>query len=429
MAGGSLVTSVSDALWSDGKSGVGVKRAMFEGMPSKNAVHQQQQTSQPSNPPANVKMKKKDTPSLQVRHELVLSSKANLEYLRGNTSKSLKLCAEARLAGKKSRAGGNNIEREKMHCDDDTGEPKENGFSRDTTADEDEDGKLPSGDGEAQMADDYDEAIYYNNLALLHQSAGKIHLALHYYSYALAYIERVKLHDKNSLTADGHSPPINDHHFWSDGVARPDISADILHNKSVCAFQAQEFNNAYECMARCVKMSPTVFSKRARSWLRLAQSCIGVYTNLQQNLEWKHEPAEGRNVTGLDLNDFGSEEDFNNISTNPLQRALFCLYRALHLSSGNFGLDADTHNTISEVIPSLKDGSTSVDMDCFKTALVSMAYVKLQLKDHIGALEICQLALSPELDSGDKVPATATSLRLREMAEMYSREATMHTDG
>ena len=44
--------------------------------------------------------------------------------------------------------------------------------------------------GEARMAIDYGEALYYNNLALLHQTEGMVHLALRYYSYALYYIER-----------------------------------------------------------------------------------------------------------------------------------------------------------------------------------------------------------------------------------------------
>ena len=234
---GSLVTSVSDVNWNEGKSGA-IPRATFEGMPKNTA--QQLQSTTPATTAAKVK---KDTPHLQVRHESVLYLKANLEFLRGNTSKSLKLCAEARSAGKKSR--------------------RENGETSQEAAAQAED-TMPTSpvDGETQMASDYDEAIYYNNLALLHQSAGKVHLALHYYSFALSFMQQVF----------GTNDPQN---FWSNGVVCLDITADILNNTSVCAFQASEFKRAYECMAKCVTMSPSVFGRRARCWLRLAQSCIG----------------------------------------------------------------------------------------------------------------------------------------------------------
>lgn len=255
VAGGSLVDSVSDVVWSEGKGGA--TRATFEGMPQKNALPQQPISPQSGGASTNAKVKKKDTPELQVRHESVLYLKANLEYLRGNTSKSLKLCAEARSAGEKSRARGHG-EKEKSRGD---AQPEEKNNTPSTLH------------GESQMANDYDEAIYYNNLALLHQSAGKIHLALHYYSYALSYIDRVNFLDEScaSDTADGAAS----RSLWSNGTARPDVTAEILHNTSICAFQTQEFNRAYDCMARCVKISPRVFGKRARCWLRLAQSCFG----------------------------------------------------------------------------------------------------------------------------------------------------------
>ena len=244
---GSLTTSVSDALWSEGKAGGGVARATFEGMPSKTSSSQQQlQTSHA----ATIKVKK-ETPNLQVRHESILYLKANVEYLRGNPTKSLKLCAEARSAGKKSRAGVVSAKRD----------------SETTTKGEDENPGITSSsllDSETEMANGYDEAIYYNNLGLLHQSASKVHLALYYYSTALSHSLRVNFNDKNTNSA-----------FWSDGMARPDITADILHNTSICALQAQDFNTAYQCMNQCVQLSPAVFGSRARSFLRLAQSCIG----------------------------------------------------------------------------------------------------------------------------------------------------------
>mmetsp|Transcript_2998 Transcript_2998/g.6531 ORF Transcript_2998/g.6531 Transcript_2998/m.6531 type:complete len:287 (-) Transcript_2998:110-970(-) len=286
------------------------------------------------------------------------------------------------------------------------------------------------------MANNYDEAIYYNNLALLHQSAGKIHLALRYYSYALSYMEH---HPAAALDDNGEnefsSPTIttqNNNFFWSNGLARPNISVEILNNMSVCAFQAQEFTMAYECMARCVKMSPGVFGKRGRCWLRLGQSCIGIYTKLPQTFELK----EGSSVNGLDSNYFGSEEDLSNIniSTNPLQRASFCLYRALHLSI-NAGKNIVDHLNINEspMIPSPpKNIDANADMDCYEMALVSLAYVKLQLKDFAGALEITKCVLlrrGSDVDGEDSGTTSSSSLQMREMAKVYYREAAIQVAG
>jgi tetratricopeptide (TPR) repeat protein len=269
---GSLVTSASDGLWNEGKGGV-VARATFEGMPNNKPKQpeqqqQQQQQSPPqkaaaasSTPSTTVKVKvKKDIPGLHVRHESALYMKANLEYLRGNTTKSLKLCAEARTAGRKSRA------EEAKNINGGGGQSEENGFGHNNDDDAAANGNKTEAateeeDVETQMAHDYDEAIYYNNLAMVHQSAGKIHVALHYYSYAISYMENVQLP--------------NDKYFWSDGVARPNVTADILNNVSLCAFQAHDYKRAYECMARCVTLSPSILGGRARCWLRMAQSLIG----------------------------------------------------------------------------------------------------------------------------------------------------------
>jgi tetratricopeptide (TPR) repeat protein len=222
-------------------------------MPDNKQQHQQSPpqkvASMPASTPAAVKVKK-DSPGLHVRHESALYMKANLEYLGGNTTKSLKLCAEARTAGRKSRAEAK--EENGLIQNDTATAAAANGSNIEAVMEE---------DVETQMANDYDEAIYYNNLAMVHQSAGKIHVALHYYSYAISYMENVKLP--------------NDNYFWSDGVARPNVTTDILNNVSLCAFQAHDYKRAYECMARCVTLSPSILGERGRCWLRMAQSLIG----------------------------------------------------------------------------------------------------------------------------------------------------------
>mmetsp|Transcript_17341 Transcript_17341/g.38374 ORF Transcript_17341/g.38374 Transcript_17341/m.38374 type:complete len:726 (+) Transcript_17341:129-2306(+) len=317
---GSLVTSVSDAPWNEG--GKIPMSATFEGMPNKPATAQQSQSTQPGN------KVKKETPTLQMKHESVLYLKANLEHLRGNTSKSLKLCSEARSAGKKSR--GRSDESSKDLLPD---------VPRDVAEDE------------MAMADCYDEAIYFNNLALLHQSAGKVHLALHYYSIALSNMERSN----------------DDASFWSNGLVKPSLSPEILNNMAVCALLARDFKKSYEFLARCIKLSPEVFG-RARSFLRLGQSCIGMYTEfLQENKTLDNSRPSG---IGFKLEDLGSEEDMEHLEKYPLVKAQLLLENALEMCTESKHGDADR--------------------ECYDAARVALTYVKLQLKDAKGALELCK---------------------------------------
>jgi hypothetical protein len=260
MAGGSFVTSSSDKIAIEAKGGMGMARATFEGIPNKSVAQKAQSSDPPIGSSAMTVKVKNTTPNLQAQHESVLYLKANLEYLRGNTSKSLKLCAEARSIGKKTRSVRDNYkEMERDHT---------YGAQQDHTSLNDAMEWDRNDDSEARRKCDYDDAIYYNNLALLHQSAGKMYLALQYYSYALSYMQQ----SLDGLPSTAASPRRN---CWSNGMVCPDLTAEILNNKSLCAFHAQEFLTAYTCMAQCVKHSPCVFGKRARCWLRLAQSCIG----------------------------------------------------------------------------------------------------------------------------------------------------------
>jgi len=83
-----------------------------------------------------------------------------------------------------------------------------------------------------------------------------------------------------------------------------------------------------------------------------------------------------------------------------------------------------------EVFPSLEIGSNHADASCFEMALVSLAYVKLQLKDNMGSLALCKLSLCANSENDDNGNSYSTkSLRLSEMAEMYSREAGAHSGG
>lgn len=149
------------------------------------------------------------TPSsivLQKHNQSGLSLKANSEQLKGNTKKSLILCNEALTAA---------------------------------------------------AEDPSYIAVHENNLAVVYETIGRRHLALHALSKSL----RAKSDDIS---------------FYSDGTARPDHTLLVLHNTAICALQARHFQSAYECMATAVSRS-RIFSERPRCWLRMAEACIGMF--------------------------------------------------------------------------------------------------------------------------------------------------------
>jgi len=429
MAGGSFVTSISDALWGDGK-GVVIPRATFEGMPNKLSNAQkdlQYQGHFPSMPPSSYMsgtMKKKDNPDLEARHELALFLKGNLEYLRGNTTKSLKLCIEARSAGKKSLFGVGN---EQNQPDRNESVIKNNSLTEPLPygiIDQSKDNTVAKTDLETQMINEYEEAIYFNNLALVHQAEGKVHIASHYYSLALCCMERIHKLDgnKSTLLRIGDNP-----NFWSDGVARPNISAEILNNTSICAFQANNFKIAYECMARCVMMSPDVFGKRARCWLRMGQSSIGIHAQSTRKDSTAKRQRDLLNPTTTTFDDsfplvgenetapaFGSNRDLTIASENPLQRASFCLQRAMRLSNANISAGVEKED---------KPSSLHCSGDhCFETSVLSLAYVKLELERPNEALELCRLLLGSSANRPQNIDGEEVN-RNRAIAKVYSCEA------
>jgi hypothetical protein len=100
------------------------------------------------------------------------------------------------------------------------------------------------------------ECFDANNLAIVYAISHKKYLALHTAAKALRA-------PKGGL-------------FRTDGTARSDETWTILANTSICAFQARRYDSAYECMATCVQNS-SIYFKRPRCWLRMAEACIGTY--------------------------------------------------------------------------------------------------------------------------------------------------------
>ena len=127
-------------------------------------------------------------------------------------------------------------------------------------------------------------------------------------------------------------------------------------------------------------------------------------------------------MTSLASN-IASEEDFREVSTNPLPRASFCLYRALYLSNSNLAQNAGEPDAQSSTI----EQSCNIDGDGFESALLSLAYVKLELMDPIGALEMCKLILGsnffPQCDVDGQDSHTVLSRRRHAIARLYLCEA------
>jgi len=166
---------------------------------------------------------------LQKLNQSALSLKAHLEQLKGNTKKSLILCGEAQAA---------------------------------TTSEEDSVAYEPQ---------------HSNNLAVVYETNDKRHLALH------ALAKSLRASCKHSETTSL---------FYSDGTARQNPTLSILHNTAICALRARNYLSAYECMAACISSS-TIFRDRLGCWLRLAEACIGIFTDRRrQNIATKFSTVE-----------------------------------------------------------------------------------------------------------------------------------------
>lgn len=155
------------------------------------------------------------------RHALYL--KADLEHLKGNTKKALKLCSEAEI-----------------HID------RQN---------EDSTNEVTSLFLQA--------ALHNNNIAVVHQAAGHLYLAMHYYSHAIEFMKKTGS-ETQGLTFD------------LDGTILQIPVAQIFYNAAVCAQNVNNFNSAYECMSSCIEVSPDVFAQIPSTWLLLGESCIGL---------------------------------------------------------------------------------------------------------------------------------------------------------
>lgn len=157
---------------------------------------------------------------LQGQNQAALNLKANAEQLKGNVKKSFILCGEAQVLNNSSVGAAN----------------------PDNT--------------------EYYDAIHQNNLAIIYETNGKSHLALHSLSKAIR-------------SANRHCVSSNGARFESDGTVCPDVTLPILSNAAFCALKSRNYAAAYECYAVGLASS-NAWKKRPRTWLRLSEACIGV---------------------------------------------------------------------------------------------------------------------------------------------------------
>lgn len=175
---------------------------------------------------------------LQKYNQAALLLKAHLEQLKGNAKKSLILCSEAQMAHR---------------------------FEQ-------------------------DNPIHANNLAVVYESNGKRHLALHSLTKAL----------RSSAAVSSSQPTFLASYFHSDGTARPDDTLLLLHNCAICALQANRYLTAYECLAACISNNSQVFAVRPRTWLRLAEACVGLASRMRPTVPTNETHDIRAVVLGID---------------------------------------------------------------------------------------------------------------------------------
>lgn len=207
---------------------------------------------------------------LQKLNQSALVVKAHLEQLKGNTKKSLVLCSEA----------------------------------------------MSASDGAAF------EPLRMNNLAVVYETNNRRYLALHALVKSLRAANPI---NGNNESSEGVGTTMSSF-FQSDGTANPDLTPSILYNTAVCALRARNYVSAYECMAACLSASP-IFANRPKCWLRLAEACLGIASNLKKDQETNQIAAPLFSaVVNVD----------RYVETEMLQN--FRLNRELLVASGSFDL-------------------------------------------------------------------------------------------
>lgn len=283
---------------------------------------------------------------LQKLNQSALTMKAHLEELKGNTKKSVILCSEA------------------LHATEETSSY---------------------------------QAIHANNLGIVYETYDKKQMAIH----ALAKGIR-------------HCNEIRDS-FHLDGTAIPDPSLALLSNASICALQAGNFLASYETMAVCMSRS-TFYRRRGRCWLRLAEACLGINSKATKpvglfsavDFEGKVKGIlfeqdsfiERREVLTEELvATLGSQEDLEQVQSNPLLRARNSLEMAMSCS-------------------------VTLDDEARIAANLMQSFVLLGFRDYQDALEYARTVMTHTVQTETpSAPSKEMYAQRLAIARMYAAEA------
>jgi len=349
----------------------------------------------------------------QNQHALYL--KANLEHLKGNEQKSLKLCSEARkdmaMARKREReqrGGGEDVDGEE---DDTLSMPLMNNSSQDEPYQEQQI-ELESSDIDPTMAmtrtSHTQSAIYNNNIALIHQTSGQAHHAAHYYALALGHLEHAEQENEFEVMS-GTGPNMN---VAEDGSLRGGNGSQIsiphvLYNASTCALEIGNYHAAYECMSRFMASSLSsseFFTRDPFSWRLLGESCIGIYSSRKNGQQSASNSGDG-----------SSRRNQHDLNFNPIAKALDCFMACIAYCNKN----------------------NEQHQDHLESARVSLAYIWMELNNPAPVIRLADLVLGAPLkqvvSSNDNDGATGgydnthefilLSQRRRVMMRIYACEA------
>jgi len=369
-------------------------------------------------------------PALQNQTALYL--KANLEYLRENYSKCLKLLGT--VCG-----GGPN--------------------------------PAPATPGR--------HALYYNNLALAHYKMGKCHMALRFFKRALAAVKTDGM-DGQAQPAPSPCP----------GMVTPTYSSEVVYNTGLQLLLLRQPLPAFKCL----ESAALLFYNRPRLWLRLAECCIMHYT--QEKAELVSQSGQqsaflravgvgvgeqrrallplrsGTNEPKRLLQEAQEEDTLENVGQGEsksgysgeasnlgavhmrgactLPYATKCLRNVVYLCTaresykGNegeaeaaFGNASNLFSSAQESTDGGQGGDAGADDEVLCAALVALAYVQLILSNPVEAHKAASHLLSlgnPTVAQGEEANATpppategqgmsAAHLHRRSLCRLYGAEA------
>jgi len=416
------------------------------------------------------------SPSLSnMQNQYALYLKANMEYIKHNYKKSIVLCNEAKMVGERNR---NRTTSQTQH--------RYNHQEYDQKNDDEEQEKVESTQSQSSVVPvaEIDLAIHFSNLGCVLQSTGRLHMALHFYQKALS---NYTTYCTTSQSFQSQAAAASSSYLTSskEGIPRIFPIHEIYHNISLCYLQLKNWSMAYYYLSKAIVGSPDVFSKRPKSWLRLAECCIGINESLKKKhkqqqhgrsfevqvtggqngifprlvvqpnhetrkndpmtqtyktmnttttttAEEKEEDKKESTTTTNIHTALGTIMDLEQVKKSPLPRALSSLRLALALlmSHGNSISKSNSEEEKSNTTTTSTSNSRELaKAECIESCQLSLSYVLLELCDYHGAIEMAQKVQSPSsLLSSSSTPLLQQSLskRRKATAKLYECEAFCH---